>query len=250
MTLDDLLVSYKQVSAPIFNKNDVKINDGRYRRMLEYVQKKSSNDTQQEQPPFEFSWDMSHIIPKIKQSTKSPSTQNPNTILPTPNTILQTSSKFIPGSIADNARYAYNYFINNGLSREIASGIIGNLWHEGLHNPSSYNSDSRGTVSLGIAQFNSKGELPMLKEFARQRGLKVEDMDTQLLYLTDVVKNRLWSHFSNITTPEEASYNFGKYFEKFAGKNGRGYLNYDDDEHVKRRSTALKIYNDYGKSNS
>ena len=48
------------------------------------------------------------------------------------------------------------------------------------------------------------------------------------------------------TTPEEASYAWGRYFEKFAGRDGRGYLNRRDKEHIKRGNTSRQLYNKYG----
>ena len=49
------------------------------------------------------------------------------------------------------------------------------------------------------------------------------------------------------TTPEEASYAWGRYFEKFAGRDGtgRGYLNRRDKEHIKRGNTSRQLYNKY-----
>jgi hypothetical protein len=50
-------------------------------------------------------------------------------------------------------------------------------------------------------------------------------------------------------TPEHASFVFGKYFERFAGRDGtgKGYLNYEDDEHLRRRNTAKDIHNKFNK---
>ena len=54
------------------------------------------------------------------------------------------------------------------------------------------------------------------------------------------------------TTPEEASYAWGRYFEKFAGRDGtgRGYLNREDKEHIKRSNTSRQLFTKYGQSSS
>ena len=52
------------------------------------------------------------------------------------------------------------------------------------------------------------------------------------------------------TTPEDASYAWGRYFERFAGRNGRGYKDRNDPEHKKRGNTSRKIFTKYGQSSS
>jgi len=56
-------------------------------------------------------------------------------------------------------------------------------------------------------------------------------------------------------TPEDASYAWGRYFERFAGKtikNGKhvGYLYKDDPEHQKRGNTSRQLFTKYGQSSS
>lgn len=149
-----------------------------------------------------------------------------------------------------NAKHAYDYFIEKGLSKAAAAGIVGNLYHENLANPSQTVNDSRGTTALGIAGFNSKGELPYLQAWCKQNGLDETEFDAQLAYLTHVVNSKRVNLSDPNLTPEKASFIFGRDFEKFAGRDGRGYRNYDDPEHKKRRDTALKIFNSYGQSKS
>ena len=150
-------------------------------------------------------------------------------------------------NLDNNAKYAFNYLVKNGIPKKSAAGIVGNLYHENLANPEQTISDSKGTTSYGIACFNSKGELPNLNQFARSMGLVNLNLDTQLAYLVHVVNTRLKSLKNPNTSTEEASFIFGRDFEKFAGKDGtgRGYKNYDDPEHITRRNTSLKLYNQY-----
>ena len=111
-------------------------------------------------------------------------------------------------------------------------------------------SDSKGTTSYGIACFNSKGELNNLRDFAKSIGTTNLNMDTQLAFLVHVVNTRFKKLKDPNTTPEEASFIFGRDFEKFAGRDGsgRGYKNYEDPEHSARRNTAIRLYNSYNKS--
>jgi hypothetical protein len=94
--------------------------------------------------------------------------------------LAQTHSVEIPsdnlnfegGTLTDNEMFAYNYLIKKGVPKGSAAGIVGNLYHEGLAHPTKLNKDSHGTTSYGIAQFNSKGEFPILMEWAKKKGIK------------------------------------------------------------------------------
>lgn len=160
----------------------------------------------------------------------------------------KTSTKY--GTKDENARYAFSYLVKNGIPKKSASGIVANLYHENLGNPEQMISDSKGTTSYGIACFNSKGELNNLRDFAKSIGTTNLNMDTQLAFLVHVVNTRFKKLKDPNTTPEEASFIFGRDFEKFAGRDGsgRGYKNYEDPEHSARRNTAIRLYNLYNKS--
>lgn len=156
----------------------------------------------------------------------------------------------------DNAELAYKYFTEKWkMSPIMASGIIGNLYHENLANPTQTVDDSRGTTAFGVASLNSRGLLSDYLGYIQERKLNKEDLYSQLDYIADYI---LHGKDPNLTremnrpdlTPELASFAFGRYFEKFAGRDGtgRGYNNYDDDEHRRRRDSAVKIYNKYNKA--
>lgn len=157
---------------------------------------------------------------------------------------------FEGGALIDNERFAYEYLVKNGIPKGASAGIVGNLYHEGLANPTKSNKDSHGTTSYGIAQFNSKGEFPALMEWAKGRGIKGNPNFTQQLdFIIDVIKSRPKLNVllnSNIT-PTEASFIWGSQFERFAGDNGHdGYSNRNDSHHRKRASRANKILKAYG----
>lgn len=254
-SLSDLLISYKQVEAPRFftYEQPEEMPISRFKKMMENMQslrvkkdkEKTKDDTvqeNQEDDNFGFiGWNYDGINQKSTNTNSNVNSDNTRTSI---SSVTSTG----PKSLNDNAKYAYNYFVKNGISPAAAAGIVGNLWHEGLANPSKSNPDARGTTSLGIAQFNSKGELPALQKWAKSKNLKETDFDTQLGYLTEVVKSGRVNLSNPDITPEQASFIFGRDFERFAGDNGRGYKNYEDSHHKRRRQTAINLYNQYNKT--
>lgn len=153
------------------------------------------------------------------------------------------------GNLIENEKFAYEYLIKNGVSRGGAAGIVGNLYHEGLANPTKSNKDSHGTTSYGTAQFNSRGELKNLMKWAKKHNIQGNpDFKQQLDFIIDVIKTRpsLSILLSRDITPTEASFVWGSQFERFAGDNGTGYKNREDSHHKKRAKRANKIFQTYG----
>ena len=231
--LSDLLVSYKQVSAPKIDSPEIKPYDRFTAYLNNLITAKERIETATPESATKSS-DENNEIQWVYKPLSFTTAQNPAQPVRT-----NLNKK---GNLNDNAEYTYNYFINNGLSQAAAAGIVGNLYHENLANPSQTVNDSRGTTALGIAGFNSKGDLPNLQKWCREHGLNETDFDAQLAYLTDVVKSGRVDLSDPRLTPQQASFIFGRDFEKFAGRDGRGYKNYNDPEHSKRRETALRIY--------
>lgn len=238
--LSDLLVSYKQVEAPTYSSTPELPTD-RFSRLQQYISNRdsdeatSSNDSE-ETPTSTFRW---HYDPETRPSS----------------TVTSTPMNF-NNNIGKNAEYAYKYFVSHGIPAASAAGIVGNLYHEDLGNPLRTVNDSHNTTAYGIAGFNSKGDLPNLLSWARKKGIQGNpNFDQQLEYLTHVIQS---GRDSNLTaaimnpnsTPEDASYAWGRYFERFAGQNGKGYLNRDDPEHKKRGNTSRQLFAKYGQSSS
>ena len=238
--LSDLLVSYKQVEVPTYDSTPELPMD-RFSRLQQYISNRdsdeaSTSETSEESPASTFRW---HYDPGTKpQSTVTSRPMNFN------------------NNIGKNAEYAYKYFVSHGIPSASAAGIVGNLYHEDLGNPGRTVNDSHGTTAYGIAGFNSRGDLPNLLSWARSKGIQGNpDFDQQLEYLTHVIQS---GRDSNLTaaimnpnaTPEDASYAWGRYFERFAGRNGKGYLDREDPEHKKRGSTSRQLYTKYGQSSS
>ena len=174
---------------------------------------------------------------------KMASTHSEQTFIPS------DDPNFEGGSLIDNERFAYEYLVKKGLPKGTSAGIVGNLYHEGLANPTKTSKDSRGTTSYGAAQFNSKGEYPKLLEWAKKKGIQGNpSLSQQLDFIVDVIKERagLSPLLNDKLTPTEASFIWGSQFEKFAGDNGTGYKNRGDSHHKKRAARANKIFKTYG----
>lgn len=236
-TLSDLLVSYKQVEAPTYDSTP-ELPIDKFARLQQYINNRdsdeiSTNETSEKIPKFRWNYN-----PDAKSQNTTSKPMN------------------FSNNIGKNAEYAYKYFVNHGIPSASAAGIVGNLYHEDLGNPGRTVNDSHGTTAYGIAGFNSRGDLPNLLKWAKNKGIQGNpDFDQQLEYLTYVIQsgrdNNLTTAIMNPnTTPEEASYVWGRYFERFAGQNGKGYLNRDDPEHKKRGNTSRQLFTKYGQSSS
>lgn len=235
--LSDLLVSYKQVEAPTYDSIPELPMD-RFSRLQQYISNRDSDETSNKETPTEtptFRW---YYDPSTKPQSTTSKPMNFN------------------NNIGKNAEYAYKYFVSHGIPSASAAGIVGNLYHEDLGNPGRTVNDSHGTTAYGIAGFNSKGDLPNLLKWAKSKGIQGNpDFDQQLEYLTYVIqsgrdRNLTAAIMNPSATPEDASYAWGRYFERFAGQNGKGYLNRNDPEHKKRGNTSRQLFTKYGQSSS
>ena len=155
------------------------------------------------------------------------------------------------GSLSENAKYAYQYLTKNGIPKASAAGIVGNLYNEDLGNPNRTVKDHGGTTAYGIAGFNSKGELPNLLKWAKNKGISDKpNFQQQLDYLIHCINTRpkLQILLSNNLSTKEASFIWGSEFERFRGStnNGRGFANINDPEHKKRASVSAKLLSMYG----
>lgn len=215
----------------------------KYDTMVDYLNYTQETPEEELEEPEIVDNTVQEILPKVDNKTKTFKRIRNMTVIK-------------PGRLKENARIAYNYFVNHGIPAASAAGIVGNLYHEDLGNPLRTVNDSRGTTAYGIAGFNSKGDLPNLMAWARRNGIQGNpDFEQQLEYLTYVIKSgrdqRLTAVIMNPnSTPEDASYAWGRYFEVFGGKtikNGKhvGYLYRDDPEHVKRGNTSAALYKQF-----
>ena len=152
--------------------------------------------------------------------------------------------------------YALKAFIDHGLTKEQAAGIVGNLIQEGLFlkNLGTEYMDGRPGSSTygpsaGIAGFHDenraigKGELGKLKKFAAERGLNWGDFETQIQYLVEgggasqsAIEKIRRIQGDSASVAAESAFQWGYNYERFAT-----YRDRNGADHTNRRNNAIKI---------
>ena len=120
----------------------------------------------------------------------------------------------------ERAKQAIDFFRNKGLTKEQASGIVGNLEAE-----SGLNTTTRGDnrTSYGIAQWHNQ-RWTNLRNFASSKGASIDDFKTQLEYLwheLNTSENEALQHLMQTKTPTEAARSFAYKFERMKQYNTR-----------------------------
>ena len=123
----------------------------------------------------------------------------------------------------DTLSIAYNYFLDKGLTPEQAAGIVGNLGHESRGETDiTEKSSSKELVvgsgkGYGLAQWTNRKRQQGLANFAKERGTKTSDLQTQLDYiwheLNTTEKNAL-TKLKQTNTVETATKSFMDNFER------------------------------------
>lgn len=146
--------------------------------------------------------------------------------------------------IGDNIKTAMDYLMNRqGLTKEQAAGIVGNLQAESSMNPSTVAMDTNRKYSYGIAQFNSdeytKGKNSLFA-YAASKGAKWDDLLIQLEYALQTPKgSKALEKIRQSNSAKDASFLWGNIFEVF-GPNG-AYKDPNSGEHLKRANYAEQI---------
>lgn len=242
-TIANLMSEYTPLYYSLPQKTYQEDIKDKYDTMVDYLDYIQETPEDEIEEPEVVDNTVQEILPKVDDRTKTYKRVRNMTVIK-------------PGKLKENAKIAYNYFVNHGIPAASAAGIVGNLYHEDLGNPLRTVKDSHGTTAYGIAGFNSGGDYPNLMAWARNHGIQGNpDFEQQLEYLTYVIKSgrdqRLTAVIMNPnSTPEDASYAWGRYYEVFGGntvKNGKhvGYLFRDDPEHVKRGQTSAALYKQF-----
>ena len=167
--------------------------------------------------------------------------------------------------------YLMKVLTEKGLSKAAAAGIIGNLEGEGLKNktdewhddPNSKHPDGK---SVGIAQFHNYGMFPALEKWAKDRGRRWEDFETQADFIAEHAVTKKIANLTKNLSPQDSlkksAIIWGRDFEVFTGhdaadKNynivGRGTRNssgqYGDENYANRIKMGLTTYNNYSNEN-
>lgn len=126
---------------------------------------------------------------------------------------------------------AYDYYVNEkGLAPHVAAGIIGNLYQESGLKPQvkerarpELEKQGYTAQGMGIAQWSANGRYKGLLSYADQNHRDPNDLYTQLDFILDEPGEgaKALKALAKTRTPEEASYVFGKVYErpmeKYAG---------------------------------
>jgi len=116
-----------------------------------------------------------------------------------------------------------NYLMSQGLTRQQASGIAGNLQQE-----SSFRPNAKGSLGhVGIAQWDKNDRWPKVKKYIESQGLDPFSLDGQLAGLVwEAKKRKDWDKILKTKTPEESAQTWLKHFEISGEKPGqKGYDN-------------------------
>lgn len=247
-TIANLMSEYTPLYMSVSRMPSVDTPKDKYDRMTEYL------DYIQETPE-----DNLEEMEELEESSENPTVR----MIDPKKTYKRVRNMTVikPGKLKENARIAYNYFVSHNIPAASAAGIVGNLYHEDLANPLRTVNDSRGTTAYGIAGFNSDGDLPNLMRWASNNNIQGNpNFEQQLAYITHVITSERDPHLTAVimnpsSTPEDASYAWGRYFERFGGKTTRvgkdgkvhyvGYLYRDDPEHKKRGNTSRQLYQQF-----
>lgn len=122
----------------------------------------------------------------------------------------------IPINKSKTGKYIVDFFINKGLTKEQASGIAGNLYHESGFKTSVEGDKHLSTPSVGIAQWR-EGRLKGLKDFASSINKNYSDLDTQLEYIwkeLNTTEFEAMKHLKNSKSVKEAAENFAHKYER------------------------------------
>lgn len=121
---------------------------------------------------------------------------------------------------SERATYVVNEFLKKGYNLVQATGILGNFIQESSLNTSIESQD--GQESYGLGQWTAERRKALI-DYANERQLDANDINVQIDFTDHEIKNGQimtrqgvdWNNrFMNATTPEEASYAFGKGFER------------------------------------
>lgn len=128
-------------------------------------------------------------IPNIPTVTYSSVQETPKS-----NSKWYENVSVINSSETDNTPYTgsnqmVKFFINKGLTKDQAKGIVGNLLHESGGRSDILEGGKRGELTVGsgkgygLAQWTDKSRQQGLADFAKSRGTKTSDVNTQLEYI-------------------------------------------------------------------
>lgn len=119
-------------------------------------------------------------------------------------------------SVNQTAITAYNYYLEKGLAPHIAAGIVGNLSHESAGMQTDIKEKGNTGNGRGLAQWDVRDRWKGLHEWAKNQNRDPYNLYTQLDYVLIEPGEgaKVLKAMEKTSTPEEASYVFGKTYER------------------------------------
>lgn len=145
----------------------------------------------------------------------------------TPSVGQQYPSQYYKGSVPanyskrnnSNSKYAYDFFLKQGLQPHQAAGVVANLIQEsGNFRDDVISGEVTGDNNLkdkayGIAQWRGSRHQGLI-DFAKRNGINPYSLDTQLAYVATEVRQRGdWDKLTKTKTLEEATHSFNYNYE-------------------------------------
>jgi len=119
----------------------------------------------------------------------------------------------------DRAKYAYQYFINQGFTPEQAAGIVGNLQAEsGANLDNLYNPAGGGTGARGIAQWRGSRTQAFYERYGTYPDTaSLDDQLDFIMYEFNTTESRAYNGVKSATSAADAASAFDSLFERSGG---------------------------------
>lgn len=162
---------------------------------------------------------------------------------------------------ANNQQKAFNFFVQNGYSKEQAAGIVGNMIAESSVEPARLQNTAPGVVSMpnqvvdsalgwGIVQWTPAGKMINPSRDAGVQDDKIASLGYQLEFLIKqlngdgpIGEGAAGRAIKAATTVEQAAYEFGDKFERFGGHENPNHPTYAD-----RKANARHVFDQFAGS--
>ncbi|MEU8222271.1 phage tail tip lysozyme [Kribbella sp. NPDC048915] len=162
---------------------------------------------------------------------------------------------------ANNQQKAFNFFVQNGYSKEQAAGIVGNMISESSVEPGRLQGTNPGTVSMpsevinsslgwGIVQWTPAGKMirpsrddGVSDETIASLGYQLEFLLKQLRGEGPLPEGAAGTALKAANSVEDAAFQFGHKFERFAGSENPSHPRY-----AERKANARHVYQQFADS--
>jgi hypothetical protein len=162
---------------------------------------------------------------------------------------------------ANNQQKAFNFFVQNGYSKEQAAGIVGNMIAESSVEPARLQNTAPGVVTppdkvvnsplgWGIVQWTPAGKMINPSRDAGVQDEQIASLGYQLEFLIKQLngdgplgEGAAGRAIKSATTVEQAAYEFGDKFERFGGHENPNHPTY-----AERKANARHVFDQFAGS--